>query len=571
MILPFDSPDITPYKPTCIDIETASDGSLLDIGLVYENEYCTFSDWRDFSTFIDTLLQNAPSREIKRRYASIYAHNGGKFDWLHYCDWLLENNAAREIYVIMSEQMIIGTKVTLQSGTVITLCDSLRLMPYALSKIASAMNKQYQKLYTGEYITHMEDMKKEVPEEYYSYLKNDVLALQEALYLFWEKIYRIAGNIGRLPMTLPSLSLRLFRKGLTDAIIVPWNDDIKEFTRRAYTGGRVECYKPGLYNHVQVYDVNSMYPYCMANFPVPVSARSRWVTHFNMNSLAFYEVTYDQDNTSIPPILRDEISKEFQYAGRGVYHTQEIKLLRQYGGTVKVHKGLEFQDTAILFKDFVSQWYGLRQEAKATADQALDFISKILLNSLYGKFGQRPVSKHLELATNEKIAKYVAQRKKVTVKGDFLLIEEQNHVEHEFTAIAATITAMARVTLYHHILRFGSSYLYSDTDSVHTLPHEIATTDGLGGFKLEYEGEGVYLGKKLYAIHTGVTEVIKAKGIGRAIKEGLLTFKSFVDLADGTAEQLILDFTTLPSVHDVLIKREQPAKAKTRTRTVRKT
>lgn len=539
--------------------------------MIDESGYTCHDSWYAFSTYCEQTLQTLSSAESKKRFSTIFAHNGAKFDWLHYCDWLLTEQRAKEIYVIMSEQMVIGTIVTLKSGVKLTLCDSLRLMPYALKDIAAKLNKTHQKLYTGDYITHMEDMRREVPDEYYAYLKEDVLALQEALYNFWVKIYTIAGNVGRLPMTLPSLSLRLFRKGLTDAIITPWNDDVKSFTRRAYTGGRVECFRPGLYDHVQVYDVNSMYPYCMATFPVPCSARSRWISAYTPNSCAFYEVSYDQENTAVPPLLRDEVSKEFQYQGKGVYHTEEIALLLSIGGRIHVQKALEFTDTSIMFRGFVEQWYNLRQQAKMEGDNAIDFIAKILLNSLYGKFGQRPIQKNLELATNEKIAKYARTHQKATVKGDFLLVESEAHIEHEFTAIAATITAMARVTLYNHILRFGDRYIYSDTDSVHTQPKETALSEGLGGLKLEYEGEGVYIGKKLYAIKTGTIEKIKAKGIGRAIASGALTFQSFVDLCDGTLDKLILDFDTMPSVYDVLINGEQPAKMKQRTRTVRKT
>lgn len=571
MITVYKAKEIMPYYPTALDIETAPNGDLLDIGFLWTDEnnkqvYKTFRSWSGFTSYIIRQLKDyGHNTDVKYRLTHIYAHNGNGFDWLSYLSYLIKDKAIKTYNVMMSEQMIIGIMITFHTGHKVWLCDSMRLMPYALSKVAEMLNKDHKKIYVGEYIKKMDIFRDIDAKAYYEYLKEDCYALSEALYRFWCIIHDNEGFIGHLPLTLPSLSLRIFRKNLPYEISTPWNERVRTFTRRSYAGGRVECYKPGEYDNMRVYDVNSMYPAMMARENVPISSQGAWTWTYDANSCGFYEIRYTQTDMSVPPLLRDETSKEFQYTGSGVYYTKEINKLLEIGGYFELVIGYEFSEYAPLFSDFVNKYYGIRLKAQQDGNKALDFIAKILLNSLYGKFGQNDVLRHIEPATNEKIAEYTDKGMKVRVDGDFMIIEEEQRAEHEFVAIASIITATARIELYEHIVRAGDAYVYADTDSVHISSGELPVTTGLGGLKLEKEGKGVYVGRKLYAIGDKVT----AKGIGRALKAGLVTSETLTLLIDPN-ERITIQFESMPTLREVLhgIK---PCTTLVRTRTIRRT
>jgi DNA polymerase elongation subunit (family B) len=352
-------------------------------------------------------------------------------------------------------------------------------------------------------------------------------------------------------MTLPSMALRLFRLNMDDnfVISVPWNDEVKKFTRRAYTGGRVECYKSGKHENVNIFDVNSMYPAVMRANVFPSSARAAWTETYRTDLLGFWDIEYEQTNVSIPAVLRDESSGKFTYKGAGVYTTSEIELLKEQGANITVKSGLVFQRATKIFEKFVDKYYSLRLQAQREGNSALAFVCKILLNSLYGKFGQIGVKQQIVQVSKEKIAEVIDNGGAVhIISDDYMVTLENDMVEHEFVAVAAYVTSYARIVLYRHILSCGDNYLYSDTDSVHCTDVSLPTGDTLGEMKLEYTGEVIYLAKKLYHPKDGQP---KAKGIGRAIKNGAITYDTFTVLLD-KEKDMEVTFDVFPTVKEVL-------------------
>jgi hypothetical protein len=89
------------------------------------------------------------------------------------------------------------------------------------------------------------------------------------------KLFRI--DLLQYP-TLSSLAFAIYRSEfLNDAQIPLIHGDIYEFIKKSYTGGSVDVYKPtpnldseGKSKKNYRYDVNSLYPYAMKNFPMPV-------------------------------------------------------------------------------------------------------------------------------------------------------------------------------------------------------------------------------------------------------------------------------------------------------------
>ena len=71
----------------------------------------------------------------------------------------------------------------------------------------------------------------------------------------------------------------------------------------------------------------------------------------------------------------------------GWYFSEELKLALKLGYTFEVLEGVLFERGNI-FKKYVSTLYKLRKSFKK--DDPRNMICKLLLNSLYGKFGMSP-------------------------------------------------------------------------------------------------------------------------------------------------------------------------------------
>jgi len=91
--------------------------------------------------------------------------------------------------------------------------------------------------------------------------------MQRAQHIYWQMFQIYIVN----KITLSSLALTIFRMEHYDVgawkIHIPTNNE-DAFIRCAYYGGHTDVYKPygeGLY----YYDVNSLYPYVMKEFPMP--------------------------------------------------------------------------------------------------------------------------------------------------------------------------------------------------------------------------------------------------------------------------------------------------------------
>lgn len=77
---------------------------------------------------------------------------------------------------------------------------------------------------------------------------------------------------------LPGLAFRLFRSHYLEKDTIPmiYGDNYKRL-KISYTGGAVDMYIPTNEENelVYAYDVNSLYPYVMVNFPMPIGSSSK--------------------------------------------------------------------------------------------------------------------------------------------------------------------------------------------------------------------------------------------------------------------------------------------------------
>jgi len=170
----------------------------------------------------------------------------------------------------------------------------------------------------------------------------------------------------------------------------------------------------------------------------------------------------------------------------------------------------------------------------------MNFICKILLNSLYGRFGMddtfisNSIISKKDYPTFEKQEGFKESIIDIIDFGINYLVQLKNpqgklktNLDNGFEkhnvniSIASAVTAYARI----YMSQFKNNPLlpnlyYSDTDSAHfdgPLPSHFISQTILGKLKLEgiYD-KAIFLSPKVYAIKNSMEEIIKIKGLNKS-------------------------------------------------------
>jgi len=339
------------------------------------------------------------------------------------------------------------------------------------------------------------------------YCFRDVEILVDA-YKIWLKFIS-DHDLGTWGITLPSQAFNAFRhRFMKHKILIHAQPSIIDLERKAYQGGRTECFYLGKRTDGPFYmlDVNSLYPSVMLGTSVPIRKkfilrypRNREVKTYLKKYAAIATVEINTKEPAYP--LRDK-NVLLWPVGRFVTTlcTPELEYAFSQGHVTDVKKIILY-DRAKIFADYVGFFYALRKRYRQEQNHAFDQITKLFMNSLYGKFGQRcetwsecenefglPPGEHYELdvQTGERLRYLIMENQAWTIsKGG----ESMN----AFTAIAAHVTSAARVRLHKLITKAGERHIfYCDTDSLlvdkvglKNLDSEIDKLE-LGKLKLEY-------------------------------------------------------------------------------------
>jgi hypothetical protein len=251
--------------------------------------------------------------------------------------------------------------------------------------------------------------------------------------------------------------------------------------RAAYLGGRVECFRIGkLTGPLTLYDINSQYPHVMSThrYPTRLMATCRapklaevgdWLTRYCV--VARCEIATDE-----PAYPIEHESKLLFPVGTfaAVLTTPELAhaLAR---GRVKAITEIALYESAPIFWDYVHELYELRLAASREGNAVLEWQCKRMLNALYGKFGQRgrvyeTVGQDPDLGIGvwTEIDAETGEVRQLRQFGG--LIQEQKaegESRDSHPAIAAHVTAHARMALWGWIQRAGRAHVYYvDTDSL---------------------------------------------------------------------------------------------------------
>lgn len=524
-----DQKDIEVYYSE--DVQSQNEGNFLD------------RSNRMLEYFISRLVVKAKEEKIDK----VYFHNFSRFDGMLLLSYfakkdkkytikpLLRNNLLYEIVVYERSSRVDHGEIV-----VLRFRDSLTLLPGSLASLGSTFCPLHGS--KGEFDHKLVDISNlmEKRDEVLTYMKQDIYLLAGIMFHAQDLYFKNYKVDITTCLTLSSLAMTVFRSCYYDPSTFPIhipNRNCDMFIRSGYYGGHSDVYKPYGEN-LYFYDVNSLYPYIMKTYPMP-GGEPVWHSDLSGRKLddlfgfieAYVECPQTIKNPFLPyrnPKNQTLIFPTGQF--KGVYFSEELIHAKRIGYQIIPLSGYLFTKKDINpFDRFITETYAKRVEAKKKGDNALVFIYKILMNSVYGRFGINPrstVTEVCEKARHDELLEkgnvqyanqlgekyyivcYVANRADVSD-------EDFNPPRLSAVQISAAITACARIHMYKYISR--NDCYYTDTDSVvlgSPLPDSEVSSTILGEMKLEDRiSKAFFIAPKSYFyINDKGKKVIKHKG-----------------------------------------------------------
>jgi len=342
---------------------------------------------------------------------------------------------------------------------------------------------------------------------------------------------------GRLQNTIAGCSMDIFRrKYMKHRLLQPDRDMILRM-HEGYYGGRVEVFQIGYDTNKRYYDINSLYPFVMRNL-FPDTNTIRFSDNPNERLLEYEGMSYvtmSCPDIEYPylPVRRDKVIFPIGNI-EGVYTHFEIRnaLLLGYE-LLNMKWSIYYLKNIYLFDEFCNDLYSKRMEFASNKDVGMKYVTKILMNSLYGRFGLNIENKNVGLLktipnnwTGKDVCKLPSDTVIIWDENDNGYYSEKISRDEKIPAyvnpiISVYVTAYARNELYKLITK--SKPIYCDTDSVVT-DKILDTSKKLGGLKKEYDiDECWFLFPKAYRL-IGKNEdgtpidLVKWKGIPRSMR-----------------------------------------------------
>ena len=448
----------------------------------------------------------------------IYAHNGGKFDFFFFLDYLDSDQTP----------LIMGGRLVKINFAGQEFRDSFAIIPQALGS--------YQKDVI-DYDLFTRDKREKNKPAILKYLKSDCVYTRDLIVGF----HNMFGD----KLTIASASLPMLNSFTGFEKI--GGEGFDDRFRRYYYGGRNQCFETGVLlpkygTHFFVYDRNSMYPAVMRDELHPVSNRP--ILQDKIDDDTDF-ACIEAENYGALPFRKEDGGLDFTVR-KGIFYAtiHEIKAGEETG-TLKVIRVLHAWkfDRKASFGEFVDQFYNLRLEAKACGDKVKDILYKFCLNSGYGKFALNPRKFKQWSMTICEVPEPQANAANPmgwslhSQSGDLFIWSRPNPRKGGFynVATAASITGAARANLLRNIA-LSKRPIYCDTDSIICEGFEGETNESeLGGWKLEAIGDRVAIGgKKLYTVYNKANLVATGEAIKRASKGVRLSPQEIVDVCNGS-------------------------------------
>ena len=376
----------------------------------------------------------------------------------------------------MFYQIVVYLDVGNKKTTKITFIDSLKIIPFKVSVIAKSFGLPISKLELDYNLPR--ELGHELTIEEIEYISNDVKIVALALEtLFAESLTSITSASNAVKDFKETHSKSRFAHLFPQ---IPY--EVDKDIRQAYKGGFT--YLNPIYADKDVgagvvLDVNSLYPSVMYEKPLPIGEPE------------FFEGKYEED--LVYPLYIQQLTCSFElkkdkiptiqikhsYFMDNEYLTSsnnqivcltlsnvDLKLfLEQYDVyDLEYRCGWKFKSMKGIFTEYIDKWITRKIEAGKSGNKGMRTLAKLMLNSLYGKF-----------ATSQDMQEKYPYIEDDTVK---YYLSEKGTKNGLYLPIGIFITSYAREKTIrtsqaikdYSINKYGKDlYIYSDTDSIHTL------------------------------------------------------------------------------------------------------
>jgi len=387
----------------------------------------------------------------ERNGFTLYAHNLGRFDSIFILKSLVKSGY--DIKAQWQNNDILFIKITDKNRKIyVKLKDSIKLIPTSLDKMLKTFNCEISKgIFPHTFVSentlnyvgpkpnikyYYDDSKitdsqlngyNNLPDtfnlkkECLAYLKSDVKGLLEAMGIISLHYFDKYGfNITSFS-TLPSLALAIFGYSYieSDHTIKMIKGPIEKFIRQAYFGGNSNIFVDNNNRIIPEgyhYDMNSQFPSAMKS-PMP-TGNPVFSTNTDLNyyTLGFVFAKITPPSSEVLPnlFLQSRSEDGSVSCPREEFYefisTVDLKQGVKYGYKAEILCGVNFPQACEaneLFGPFVDKFYEIKNTA---TDSVSRNIAKLILNSTYGKFGQREHEYSIRLldkeTTEEIVQKY---------------------------------------------------------------------------------------------------------------------------------------------------------------------
>lgn len=445
----------------------------------------------------------------------LYFHNL-KFDGSFILNWLLRHDYNHVVKKNVSDELRRGEFTTLisdmgqwytveiqfRNGHNVRIIDSLKILASDLAGVAKSFGMEEGK---GEIDYEMyRPLGYEPTKSEKDYQKQDCKIMSTALkYMLESKQTHI---------TAGSNALADYRKRL-EKNFERWfpklDDMVDEFIRTSYRGGWVYVnpdYKGKVISEGIVLDINSLYPF-MARYKLlpygkPQSFNGRYQPD---KSYPLYvqrlKCRFEAKKGKLPTIQIKKSSRfidtEYVTTSNGevvelTLTNVDLDLLFDHYKVTRIEwlGGFKFRGATGMFDDYIDFWMSRKMKASENEDYATRTLSKLMMNSLIGKFGKRPKG-----------------RSKIPYLEDdtlrFRLGEEEDQGSL-YIPIACFVLAYARDYTIRCAQKNKKRFCYADTDSLHLIGENVPDNleidkVKLGAFKREHEfRRAKFIGAKCY-------------------------------------------------------------------------
>lgn len=440
--------------------------------------------------------------EDQKENPVIYFHNL-KFDVQFIFQWLFKNgfthveeradkNTKTFTSVISDKGMYYATEVIFERKgkkvKKVTFQDSLKLIPLSVDAIAKSFHLPIQKGkidYTAH--DHLPEGAPLTPEEQ-EYIKNDVKIVAHAVDYFHKQ--------GLNKMTIGACALDEYKRIITrrsfDRYFPPpkFHDDVKQSYRGGFTYLNPEFAGKTIGRGI-VLDVNSLYPSVMYDCYLPYGQPIFFEGQYEEDELynlytQLFRCQFELKKGKIPTIQIKHSSffsgNEYLTSSEGeevvlCLNSVDMDLfLQQYEVfNLEYLSGWKFKGTRGLFVDYIDKWSSNKIQAKEDGNHGLYLISKLFLNSLYGKFGtDNKVKSKIPYLHDDGTVHYYDS---VPKAKDGIYVAMSSFITSY--ARLKTISAAQTIMDNYNSGKSKIQFVYADTDSLHCVSDDLSLPEGL--------------------------------------------------------------------------------------------